>query len=537
MAEESTARIKILMAPAGPEVSQADSGAATRKTLDSLQGLWNYHCEGEDAKKRAYNVIFPQSAYRQVVDHLSADKTREHGGFLLGYETQIGPAKTPTIVIEEAVPAKFTNGTPVRLTFTTDSWRSLDEHTDRLREQGRVLQRVGWYHSHPNISIFLSHWDLDVCKTFDQRRYPVALVVDPVNDRGGFFVATNKIYPAHSPQGFYESPDLLADPIVTWQNMTRQDQAVKPSGEGNKPQTKLHVVGTSGTTDQAAPTADVQPAPSRLSIVVSVLALLFSLGGFGILYDKQRDLTARMEGNQQDLSSLKATVDATADNVTDLRASLEKPDKPKDATAQPVSVSVSVTPAKVTLQRSEKTVFHANVSGASAPGVRWTITPSHGVIKANGEYKAPASISKEEDVTVKATSVADASKFSTAVVTLKPALTSTLKPPPTGNSQVPAQEVSVRVAPDHASLTVGGKQTFTATVTGASETSVSWSVEGDGHTPGLDGDIQDGVYAAPPAVTQARTVKVKAVSNKDPTKFGTATVDLSPAPVAPATPH
>lgn len=525
MHEEARTRIKIMTEPepASSPVSQVGPAVAPRK-VESLEGFWSYYCDGEDEKKRSYIVVFPQSAYRTVVEHLAEDKTREHGGFLLGYETHIGPGQTPTIVIEEAVPAKFTNGTPVRLTFTTDTWRGLDEHTDRLREQGRILQRVGWYHSHPNISIFLSHWDLDVCKTFDQREYPVALVVDPVNHRGGFFVATKKVYQAHSPQGFYELPDLQVDPMMTWRNMTRQEGPQgPPTGQEGKPPVKPDVVVPTEPGGNTPLATDVRPVSQRFPIIIAVLTLLFSLGGLGVLYEKQTDLAAQLKGTQQDMASWKTTaqvlsksageIDGISANVTDLRARFEQFNGPHK---KPTNLSISVTPSRVDLQPSETRVFHAKVVGASSSEVQWTITPNHGTIKRNGEYKAPGSISTEEEVTVKATSVADPSKSSTAVVRLKPQARKVSEP---------KTEVSVRVTPDHATLAAGGKQTFTATVTGASEPGVTWSVEGDG-------TIQGGEYSAPPAVTEAKTVKVKATSEKDPTKYGTATVDLNPTPSA-----
>jgi hypothetical protein len=247
---------------------------------------------------------------------------------------------------------------------------------------------------------------------------------------------------------------------------------------------------------------------------------LVSLGGLGVLHETQKEFAAHLKYNEQDLSSLKISVlnlsksleaiDAVADNVTDLRTKVEK----GKGSSKPISVSVRVSPTKVNLVQSETIIFHANVAGTSDLGVRWTTSPSHGTIKPNGEYKAPASISKEEYVTVKATSVADASKSSTAIVNLKPKLGR--------KANEPVSEVAVQVTPDHASLAAGEKQIFTATVMGASETSVTWSLEGDG------GIQQDGKYSAPDDVPEPTAARVKATSKKDPTKFGTATVDLSP---------
>lgn len=520
MAAEPTSRIKILTEPASL-ASGASTSSAPRKVLESLDGFFSYSCDGEDEKRRSYNVIFPQSAYRRVVEHLAEDTTRELGGFLLGYETEIGPDKVPTVVVEEAVPAQFTIGTPVRLTFTTESWRTLDAHTDQMRERGRVLQRVGWYHSHPNISIFLSHWDLDVCKTFDQRQYPIALVVDPVNHRAGFFVATNKIYQAHSPQGFYEVPDLRADPMVTWKNLDREVRTEARATAEARHQTKSTVVPIAGPTGHPAPDRELPSTSRRLPIVLSVLALALSLGAFGVLYEIQRDQEAQLKDNQQAITSLQTgalnlskSVEAIADNVTDLRASL---DKSKGSSAKPI-VSVGITPPEVEVRQSQRVAFHAMVSGASSQKVRWAITPSLGTIAQTGVYQAPAVIAKTQNVAVKAVSVSDPDKFGTAAVSLQAqiAVTSSSTDP----------DISVQITPDHAAVPAGGKQTFTAAVTGTSETAVIWSIEGDGA-------IQDGEYSAPAVVAEPKTVKIKAASKKDPSRYGMATVELSPIIPAP----
>jgi len=143
---------------------------------------------------------------------------------LLGYETWSEEAHAPVVVVEHAIPAKHTSGTPVRLTFTKESWRDLDGITEKLSQNGRVPTRVGWYHSHPNISIFLSHWDLDVCKEFDRRQYPIALVVDPVNRQGGFFIRGKNGYHPHVVQGFLEVHDVQKDSIVDWSNLARGEK-------------------------------------------------------------------------------------------------------------------------------------------------------------------------------------------------------------------------------------------------------------------------------------------------------------------------
>jgi hypothetical protein len=82
------------------------------------------------------------------------------------------------------------------------------------------------------------------------------------------------------------------------------------------------------------------------------------------------------------------------------------------------------------------------------------------------------------------------------------------------------QEVSVSVWPSLASVTPDGQQRFSASVSGAVDTSVSWSVvEGS-----VGGSVAgDGLYTAPSALG---TYHVVARSNADPTKSGSATVTV-----------
>ena len=73
------------------------------------------------------------------------------------------------------------------------------------------------------------------------------------------------------------------------------------------------------------------------------------------------------------------------------------------------------------------------------------------------------------------------------------------------------------MTPASASLLLGNTQTFSATVTGAADTTVSWSVNAiAGGTP-LTGTITAaGVYTAPADLPLAPAVQITATSNSDP---------------------
>lgn len=198
---------------------------------------------------------------------------------------------------------------------------------------------------------------------------------------------------------------------------------------------------------------------------------------------------------------------ATAQSVTVQATS--NADSTKSATAvvslKPSTVSISVSPTSASLTGGQSTTITASVSGSSNTGVTWSLSPSVGTLS-GGVYTAPATILSAQTVTVKATSNADSTKSASASISLVP----------------PAPVVSVSVSPTSASLTGGQSATIAATVTGSSNTAVTWSM-----SPSV-GTLSGGVYTAPATISSAQTVTVKATSVADTTKSASAAISLTP---------
>ena len=89
--------------------------------------------------------------------------------------------------------------------------------------------------------------------------------------------------------------------------------------------------------------------------------------------------------------------------------------------------------------------------------------------------------------------------------------------------QAQASTIAVAATPATVQLAAGQSQTFSATVSGTSNTAVTWSVSGPGTISAA------GVYTAPASVTSTQTATVKAVSVADPSKFATSTVTFKAA--------
>ncbi|HEV2386906.1 MAG TPA: hypothetical protein VGS20_06570 [Candidatus Acidoferrales bacterium] len=91
----------------------------------------------------------------------------------------------------------------------------------------------------------------------------------------------------------------------------------------------------------------------------------------------------------------------------------------------------------------------------------------------------------------------------------------------------PPPAVTVSVAPPGASLFFGQQQSFSASVTGTSNTAVSWSVDGVAGGNSVFGTITaQGLYTAPNVLPSTSTVTITAISQAQPSATGTATVTL-----------
>ena len=104
----------------------------------------------------------------------------------------------------------------------------------------------------------------------------------------------------------------------------------------------------------------------------------------------------------------------------------------------------------------------------------------------------------------------------------------------TGLATHGAAQVSVTISPSVISMGTLATQSFTATVSGSSNTGVTWQVNGlngGNSTNGVVsttilGTANEALYVGPAAVPSPASVSVTAISQADPTKSATATVTL-----------
>lgn len=92
-------------------------------------------------------------------------------------------------------------------------------------------------------------------------------------------------------------------------------------------------------------------------------------------------------------------------------------------------------------------------------------------------------------------------------------------------------DVAVTISPESANVATGGTQTFTATVTGTGNRSITWSIrEGAAGGTITSTGSNTALYTAPQVWN---TFHIEVTSDADPSKSATATVRVGP-PLPPA---
>lgn len=189
-------------------------------------------------------------------------------------------------------------------------------------------------------------------------------------------------------------------------------------------------------------------------------------------------------------------------------------------------VTVAVRPGTANVELGGSMTFAAKVEGSSNKAVTWSVngmqggSSATGTISATGVYTAPSVLPDSATLTITAVSAANPASSGQAVVTL-------VKPAPL--------VVKVSVSPSATSMSWGGTQTFTATVKNATNTAVTWSVNGTaGGSPEFGTITPEGVYTAPTTAGAAISVKIRATSVENPSISGSALVTFTSPPPPPA---
>ena len=207
-------------------------------------------------------------------------------------------------------------------------------------------------------------------------------------------------------------------------------------------------------------------------------------------------------------SSIAVTADSVAQPAASASAAV--------TVMPPPPVTVTVSPKSASLQLGQTQQFSATVSGTTNAAVNWLVNgiaggnSTLGTVNSSGSYTAPSTV-PGSSITVTADSVAQTAVSASAAVTV-------VTPPP----------VTVTISPTSASLQLGQSQQFSATVSGTTNTAVSWLVNGVIGGSAAAGTITtNGLYTTPSSVPTA-SVTVTARSMYDSTRYANSAVSIIP---------
>lgn len=209
------------------------------------------------------------------------------------------------------------------------------------------------------------------------------------------------------------------------------------------------------------------------------------------------------------------------------------------------NVSVTVAPSATSVAINQRVTLTPTVANTSNTAVTWSVNGvpngntilgqicQHAIIPcvaptgpASGslDFLAPAAVPTSNPVTVTATSAADPTRNGNAIVIITG---------PTGALSVSISPAFAFIAPSTATIS---QQGFYVTVTGNSNTSVTWTVQsavsGQGCSGAACGSVDStGLYSAPTVAPSPNAISVIATSVADATKSATATVAITSGPV------
>jgi len=162
------------------EVQQARPGRRRRPDQDRHFAV----CACGAAAAGDLPIFVEMDVLAEIEAHARSDTRVELGGVLLGgqFEDQDG---NPFVLVSDSLRAEHYQSSGSHFKFTHDTWTQITRQRGGFSDD---LEMVGWYHTHPDLGVFLSSMDRFICEHFFNRPLDVALVVDPLRgDRGWFY--------------------------------------------------------------------------------------------------------------------------------------------------------------------------------------------------------------------------------------------------------------------------------------------------------------------------------------------------------------
>ena len=185
---------------------------------------WHPKDEEMNQQQPPLSVFLTQNAFVRMCAHAGSDLDNEVGGWLAGKYCRDSVDDTPFIVIDTILPAVYTEQGAAHLTFTGDTQIALHSH---LEEHYPEKVFLGWYHTHPRMGVFFSEWDAWLHQNFFPEPWQVALVIEPHQSIGGFFIRQQDgTLDQRKYFGFYELTNKRQRSVVFWRNLQPANESI-----------------------------------------------------------------------------------------------------------------------------------------------------------------------------------------------------------------------------------------------------------------------------------------------------------------------
>jgi proteasome lid subunit RPN8/RPN11 len=177
----------------------------------------------DEPEERGPRVVIWDGVFAGIQRHTASDLENEVAGFLLGSTFASDEQPDPVIVIQASLVAKHVETGAMHVEFTHDTWTTFHEEWEASHGDKRI---VGWYHTHPNIGIFLSKYDTFIHHNFFKESDRVALVIDPVQLESGFFKRVDGELDPRKPYGFMELSAQVVSELEPGRNLRLRGQVL-----------------------------------------------------------------------------------------------------------------------------------------------------------------------------------------------------------------------------------------------------------------------------------------------------------------------
>ena len=128
-----------------------------------------------NARISNFEVEIHPSVESLVVQFLSADLSRERGGFLIGILASVA---SPYSSVRRAILCPDAPSTAVSLKLRAEEWQLAHESLAADEAEESI---VGWFHSHPSIPVRMSSRDKFIQANFFGDNRQLAWIINPVN--------------------------------------------------------------------------------------------------------------------------------------------------------------------------------------------------------------------------------------------------------------------------------------------------------------------------------------------------------------------